>query len=1032
MSKRLRQAGQVMGAVSHHTARSAGTFLLVVLLAFGAASWRLSRGPVAIPLLAGRIAGAVSAALPGTKITIARAALAWEGFHRGGAPLDLRLATITLRDPGSGAHGTISHLRVTLSPLALLRGRIAPIDIIARRTRVSLRAPSLALPNPSRPVAAAQPVPASSSRHALDLSVLRRIRIENATIKIGADHDPIALAATGADLQLTRTTQGQVSGRAVAIFTHGATQARVQVVVGARNGRGQVTATLAPVNLAQLMPDDAPLARFNLPVSMSLRWPIDPRHRASQVSATASLGAGSIRLDGSAIPIASGTLAATVTGALLRLTTAHIVLAARGGAAPIVTGTGHLFLTGTMAGALHLAADHVAAPGLLAYWPKHFIPNVRLFVHNRIPVGQASQGTMSLRFALAPTMRITQFEGGFTAHALTLDWFAGAAPITDLSGTLHIDNPDQITIRAQSGQLAGAALHGKMLITGLTQPRQLATITADLAGPVASAIPALDQPPLSLARRAVAFTGATGHFAAAIKADLPLVKPLKLSDVALTASVDLSDVDWAPIAGLPIKQGAAHLDVDLHHLALHGTGLVAQAPTRFTARMNLPSGTFRLRAHSALNRISAQKLGFPAGYWLHGSAPVALAYQTKAGAGALALTMDLTRPSLVIPALGWRKKTNQPAAAMLGLAFPAHHPPQITRLSAQAPSLRIDATDQGQSLHIQRLRIGATRAHGTLIPPLHAGMAWQIRLQGQELDLTQATRPGRRPAKRAPADNKAGPLWHLDAQFDQIRLAPAPAPVLNGAQINAFGTGAGLDALTATAAPNAKIDQNQTTQSATTPNKTTLRLTRAGTALNLRVTSSHAGALLASLGVGHLILGGELSFVGQWGAKGLDGRASLSAFRIPNAPIMGKVLQGMTVYGLGDATSGPGLSFTHLVARLRLAKGVLMVARGRAFSGSLGLTAAGQIDLAHKMFSIDGTIIPAYALNTLPGKIPLIGKLFRSAKGGGLFAAHYALSGPFAKPSFSVNPLAALTPGVLGRVFNVGTPNPSVNVSKHP
>ena len=1026
MSKRLRQAGQIMGAVSHHAARSVGTFLLVILLAFGAASWRLSRGPVAVPLLAGRIANAVSAALPGTKITIARAALAWEGFHRGGAPLDLRLSTITLRGPGGSTHGTISHLRVTLSPLALLRGRIAPIDIIARRTRVSLLAPSLAIPNvkpnTSRPAAAAQPVAASSSRHALDLSVLRRIKIENATIQIGADQDPIALAATGANLQVTRTAHGQVSGSAVAIFTRGATQARVQIAVAARNGRGQVTAMLAPVNLAQLMPDDARLARFNLPVSMALRWPIGPQRRASQVTARASLGAGSITLDGSAIPVASGALAATLAGGSLRLTAAHIMLAARDGVAPIVTGTGHLALTGTEAGALHLAMDHVAAPGLLAYWPQYFIPNVRLFVRHRIPAGQASQGTMSLRFVLAPTLRITHFAGGFAAQALTLDWFAGAAPITDLRGTLHIDNPDQITIRAQSGQLAGAALHGKMLITGLTQPRQLATITANLAGPLASAIPALNLPPLSLARRAVAFTGATGHFTAAIKAGLPLVKPLKLSEVALTASVDLSGVDWAPIAGLPIERGAAHLDVDLHHLALHGTGLVAQAPTQFIARMNLPAGTFRLQAHSALNRVSAQKLGFPVGYWLHGTAPLALAYQTKAGAGALALTLNLTQPSLAIPALGWHKMTNQPAAALLSLAFPAHHPLQITRLSAQAPSLRIDATAEGGSLHIQQLQIGATRAHGQLTPPLHAGMAWQIRLQGQELDLTQAIRQRTRTAQRAPSGqsassaSKTGALWHVAAQFGQVRLAPAPAPALGGAQINAFGSGTGLDALTATA----------------TPSNTTLDLTRAGSALAMRVTSSHTGALLASLGVGHLILGGHLHLIGQWGAKGLDGRASLSAFRIPHAPIMGKVLQGMTVYGLGDATSGPGLAFTRLVARLRLAQGVLTVARGRAFSGSLGLTAAGQIDLVGKKYSIDGTIIPAYALNTLPGKIPLLGQLFRPAKGGGLFAAHYALSGPFAKPSFSVNPLAAFTPGVLGRVFNTDPSTPAVNVSKHP
>ncbi len=1026
MSKRLRQAGQILGALSHHTARTIGTFVLVVLLAFDAASWRLSRGPVAIPLLASRIASAATAALPGVKITIARAALAWEGFHRGGAPLDLRLSTITLRGPAHGAHGTISHLRVTLSALALLHGRIAPIDIIARRTRVSLRAPTLAMPKISYPAAAPPPTPPStphsSHRQSLDLSTLRRIRIENATINIGADQDPIALAATGADLQVTRTANGQVSGGAVAIFSHGGTKLRVQVAVAARNGLGQVSATLAPVNLAQLLPDDRQFAWINLPVGMSVRWPIGPRRPASRITATASLGAGTVMLDGSAIPIASGTLAATLNGASLRLTTAHITLAPRDGVAPTITGTGHLALAGAKAGVLHLAVDHAVAPALLAYWPQHFIPNVRLFVRNRIPAGQASHGAISLGFVLAPSFRITQFEGGFAARALTLDWFAGAAPISNLRGTLHIDNPDQITIVAQSGMLAGANVHGGMVITGLTQPRQHATIKADLAGPIAAAIPALNQPPLSLARRALAFTGITGNFTAVIKAELPLVKPLKLHDVALTASVDLSDVDWAPIAGLPIQQGSAHLDVDLHHLALHGTGLVAQSATRFTARMNLPSGTFRLQAQSALNRVSAQNLGLPAGYWLHGSAPVSLVYQTKAGAGSLALTMDLAQPSFAIPALGWRKPADQPASAWLGLAFPAHQPWRITSLEAQAPALVIAATGAGRSLRIQQLRIGATRAHGSLTPPMHRGMAWQGRVQGQELDLTHAIRQGTRSTKSAPPNRKAGPLWHLDAHFDQVRLAPAPALPLNAAHIVAFGTGNDLDVLTATAAPKLGAGQGITT----------MRLRRSGAALNLQVTSSHTGALLASLGVGHLISGGDLSLIGQFGANGLDGRANLTTFRIPHAPIIGKVLQGMTVYGIGDATSGPGFAFTRMVARLRLAHGLLTIARGRAFSESLGLTAAGQIDLSSKHYAIVGTIIPAYALNTLPGKIPLLGKLFRPAKGGGLFAAHYELRGPFANPTISVNPLSALTPGVLGRLFNNDMPTPSVNVSKHP
>ncbi len=66
-----------------------------------------------------------------------------------------------------------------------------------------------------------------------------------------------------------------------------------------------------------------------------------------------------------------------------------------------------------------------------------------------------------------------------------------------------------------------------------------------------------------------------------------------------------------------------------------------------------------------------------------------------------------------------------------------------------------------------------------------------------------------------------------------------------------------------------------------------------------------------------------------------------------------------------------------------------------------------------------GTIVPAYFFNALPGRIPLIGKLFSPEKGSGLFAANYGVRGALADPSVSINPLSALTPGALRRLFDL-------------
>ena len=70
--------------------------------------------------------------------------------------------------------------------------------------------------------------------------------------------------------------------------------------------------------------------------------------------------------------------------------------------------------------------------------------------------------------------------------------------------------------------------------------------------------------------------------------------------------------------------------------------------------------------------------------------------------------------------------------------------------------------------------------------------------------------------------------------------------------------------------------------------------------------------------------------------------------------------------------------------------------------------------------------MPAYALNSILGNIPLIGSWLLGGEGQGIFAANYRATGSTADPRVSVNPLSALTPGFLRRLFqpNFGIPPP--------
>jgi hypothetical protein len=98
---------------------------------------------------------------------------------------------------------------------------------------------------------------------------------------------------------------------------------------------------------------------------------------------------------------------------------------------------------------------------------------------------------------------------------------------------------------------------------------------------------------------------------------------------------------------------------------------------------------------------------------------------------------------------------------------------------------------------------------------------------------------------------------------------------------------------------------------------------------------------------------------------------------------------------------------------------VIELADARAFSASLGMTAKGRIDLGRRVFDVQGTVVPAYFINSLLGRVPLLGKLVSPETGGGLFAMSYGVKGPFDDPSVRVNPLSAVTPGFLRGLFGV-------------
>jgi hypothetical protein len=398
--------------------------------------------------------------------------------------------------------------------------------------------------------------------------------------------------------------------------------------------------------------------------------------------------------------------------------------------------------------------------------------------------------------------------------------------------------------------------------------------------------------------------------------------------------------------------------------------------------------------------------------FVSGPVPVTVVMiERRSGEGSIAINGDLTLATLAIDPLAWRKPSGIIANASAILLMSHDRLTKIDRIVVRGDGILLtgaaDFSDGSiRSLLLDTIRLGNSLGHGTV----HFGANEPIAvvLQGDQIDLSpklmeRSTGPGR--PDRAYVTS---PDWTVDARFDRAILANGE----HASNVLVKATGGGqtvrfLDAIGMTrsnASFSVKIEP------------------RSGKR-QLLVEAKDAGSFLQGMDAirgiqsGHLMIDG--TFDTPFGFHPLVGAATIDNVVVRNSPVLGKLLQAITLYGLVDALRGPGMTFSHIVVPFRYDGADLNVDQAHAFNSSLGLTANGRINLSSGQASLVGTIIPAYFFNSMLGQLPLVGRLFSPEKGGGVFAARFAVDGVIDDPRISLNPISALTPGFLREIFSV-------------
>jgi hypothetical protein len=401
--------------------------------------------------------------------------------------------------------------------------------------------------------------------------------------------------------------------------------------------------------------------------------------------------------------------------------------------------------------------------------------------------------------------------------------------------------------------------------------------------------------------------------------------------------------------------------------------------------------------------------------WVEGPVNVdAVATLQASGKGEAHIKYDMTPAKLKLLPTGYVKPPGEKASGEAQLAFGKKGLTSVSGIRVTGDKIAMTGSVQFASeggglkrINIDRMHAGRTDASGSLA--FDSNNRIQVEARGDALDAKLLLEDDGQPP-----DRKAPPMV-IQANLKRL-------------WINQDG---GLDNAQVTMSRTDGLWRNLTCEGLAGGKPFRLSITPEGqTRRRLFAVSQDAGATIAGLGILDNVKGGKLEISGVYDdtkpETPLEGAARIQDFNVVRAPVLARILTVAGITGIVDALKGEGIGFSRLEAPFILSRGKLYLSDATASGMAIGVTAKGNVDMTKDVFDLEGTLVPAYAVNSLLGNIPLLGAVFTGGdKGGGVFAVNYSLKGPAENPNVTVNPLSALTPGFLRKMFGIFDKGPS-------
>ena len=664
-----------------------------------------------------------------------------------------------------------------------------------------------------------------------------------------------------------------------------------------------------------------------------------------------------------------------------------------------------------------LAPGAMQIETVLAFWPVKLGEGARQFTAERIPAGTVFDSAGRI------TLQRGSFEGGFLndehlevtfrVEDAEVRFLDDLPPVENAFGTGRLTG-NSFRVELTRGRFSNWTLSEGLVDFPAFNPRgEDFRVFAKGRGPAESLMKALVESRLEIDFDPTRLSGAGD-------VTFELFRPA-LSDVPYEA-VRFTAIGTVRNAGL--KQAAlgfdltgGTMDVKVDQVGAELTGSARLGPSPVTFRwyegFTDDGAPADLTASGTVSTDFLNRFGLLGRAYMTGEAPIDV--KAKLDGDTLVQSdvgVDLTSARLDLSEIGWVKPAGE--AARADVSFSQQESLSTSRVKFVSPTARLDGDftlGADSQLVSADLREAFFRNIAEVAGAVQRGPGERltISLNGKYLDISGLVEGLGGLAEAAGGEPEEGTPLTITGSIDRLTLREGLD--MRQAQLLAVTGTRGLQSLEASGVSigGAPLRAKLTAES--------------GQPMAVEVLSGDAGFLASAFLGADFLSGGELSLAGTLQTATAPAALTLQInnARMSNAPFLTQILSLASLRGLADTLSGEGVMFSRIDIPMKVQGGRYVVEGAKAQGPALGLTANGYVDLATQAIEIDGVLVPSFGVNSALGGIPIIGDLVVGRDGEGIFSLTYSVRGTLEKANVSVNPLSALAPGVIRRVFE----NPS-------